>query len=108
MPPIAKTSFSAFVAAMRPKVAGSSTSGGKKSTREDERALVVEPVDRGVVGRVEADEQVLGLRRDEALQQLLEPRRRVLRGAAAADGEARERAAIRPMVRRRRPKPPSS
>ena len=30
-PPIANTSFSAFVAAMRPNVAGSSTSGGKKS-----------------------------------------------------------------------------
>ena len=57
---------------------------------EDERALVVEPVDGGVVGRVEADEQILRLRRDEALEQLLEPRRRVLRGAAAADREARE------------------
>jgi hypothetical protein len=32
VPPIAKTSFKAFVAAIRPKVAGSSTSGGKKST----------------------------------------------------------------------------
>src|SRR5713226_9792303 len=31
-PPIAKTSLSAFVAAMRPNVAGSSTSGGKKSS----------------------------------------------------------------------------
>src|SRR5206468_5029087 len=31
-PPIAKTSLSAFVAAIRPKTAGSSTSGGKKST----------------------------------------------------------------------------
>src|SRR5436190_2729337 len=31
-PPIAKTSLSAFVAAIRPKSAGSSTSGGKKST----------------------------------------------------------------------------
>ena len=32
LPPIAKTSLSAFVAAIRPKCAGSSTSGGKKST----------------------------------------------------------------------------
>ncbi len=31
-PPIANTSFNAFVAAMRPKSAGSSTSGGKKSS----------------------------------------------------------------------------
>ncbi len=31
-PPIAKTSFSAFVAAIAPNVRGSSTSGGKKST----------------------------------------------------------------------------
>ncbi len=31
-PPIAKTSFRAFVAAIAPKVRGSSTSGGKKST----------------------------------------------------------------------------
>ena len=58
--------------------------------REDERALVVEPVDGRVVRRIEADEEVLRLRGDEALQQLLEPRRGVLRRAAAADGEARE------------------
>src|SRR5262249_35906216 len=32
VPPIAKTSLSAFVAAIRPNSAGSSTSGGKKST----------------------------------------------------------------------------
>ena len=32
VPPIAKTSLSAFVAAMRPNSAGSSTSGGKKSS----------------------------------------------------------------------------
>ena len=51
--------------------------------REDERALVVEPVDRCVVGRVEPDEQVLGLGGHEAAQQLLEPRGRVLRRAAA-------------------------
>jgi hypothetical protein len=31
-PPIAKTSFNAFVAAIAPNVRGSSTSGGKKST----------------------------------------------------------------------------
>ena len=43
--------------------------------REDERPLVVELVDRRVVGRVEPDEQVLGLGGHEAAQQLLEPRR---------------------------------
>ena len=58
--------------------------------REDERALVVEAIDGGVVRRVEADEEVFGLRRDEALEQLLEPRRGVLRRAAAADREARQ------------------
>ena len=34
--------------------------------REDERALVVEPVDGSVVGRIEPDEQIGGLDRDEA------------------------------------------
>ncbi len=58
--------------------------------REHERTLVVELVDRGVVGGVEADEQILRLGGDEALEQLLEPRRRVFRGATAADGEARQ------------------
>jgi hypothetical protein len=32
VPPIAKTSLRAFAAAIAPKSAGSSTSGGKKST----------------------------------------------------------------------------
>src|SRR5215212_6404707 len=56
VPPIANTSFSALVAAM----------------------------DGGVVRRREADEQVLGLDGHEPLEQLLEPRRGVLRRAAAA------------------------
>ena len=51
--------------------------------REHERAFVVEPVDGRVVRGVEAHEQVLRLGGDEAAQQLLEPRRGVLRGAAA-------------------------
>ena len=55
--------------------------------REDERTLVVEPVDRSVVRRVEADEQVLRLGRHEPAQQLLEPGRRVLRRAAAGRRE---------------------
>ena len=50
---------------------------------EDERALVVEPVHGRVVGRVEPDEEIRRLGRHEPREQLLEPRRRVLRGAAA-------------------------
>ena len=85
MPPIAKTSLSAFVAAIAAEEGRVVDERREEVEREDERALVVEPVDGGVVGRIEADEEVLRLRRDEALQQLLEPRRRVLRRAAAAD-----------------------
>ena len=51
---------------------------------EDDRPLVVELVDGGVVRGRKPDEKVLGLDRHEAAQQLLELRRRVLRGAAAA------------------------
>ena len=55
--------------------------------REDERAVVVEPVDRSVVCRVEPDEEVLRLGRDESAQQLLEPRRGVLGRAATGRRE---------------------
>src|SRR5204863_6806486 len=55
--------------------------------REDERALVVELVDGRVVGRVEADEQILRLCRNEPAQKLLQARRRVLRGAPAGGRE---------------------
>ena len=67
--------------------------------REDERALVVELVDGGVVRGREPDEQVLGLGRDEAAQQLLEPRGRVLRRAAAARREGGEALGPRPTIR---------
>ena len=40
-----------------------------------------------VIGRPEADEQVLFLDGDEPAEQLLEPRGRVLRGTSAAGGE---------------------
>src|SRR6185369_6664932 len=50
----------------------------------------VEPVDGGVVGRSEPDEQVLGLRRYEASKQLLEARRRVFGCAATAGREVGE------------------
>ena len=90
MPPIAKTSLSAFVAAIAPKSYGVVDERREEVDGEDERALVVEPVDGSVVGRVEPDEQVGRLRRDEAAQQRLEPRGRVLRGATAALGELRQ------------------
>jgi hypothetical protein len=55
--------------------------------REDDRAVVVEAVDGRVVGGIEADEQVLGVGRDEPAQELLEPRGGVLRGAPAGGDE---------------------
>ena len=90
LPPMAKTSLSAFVAAIAPKSAGSSTMRREEVGREDERALVVELVDGGVVGRVEPDEEVLRRRRREAGEELLEPGRRVLRRAPASGLEAGE------------------
>jgi hypothetical protein len=74
----------------RAVVAGVVDDGREEVEREDQCPLVVEPVDGRVVGRREADQQVLGLRRDEALEQLLEARRRILGGAAAAGGEVGE------------------
>ena len=89
MPPIANTSLSAFVAAMRAERRGVVDERREEVEGEDERAVVVELVDGRVVGGREPDEQVLGLDGHEALEQLLEPRRRVLRGAAAADRQVR-------------------
>ena len=71
--------------------------------REDERALVVELVDDRVVGGREADEEVLGLRGHEAAQELLEPRRGVLRGTAAARRERGELHRHASNVREERP-----
>ena len=64
--------------------------GREEVEREDQRALVVEPVDGGVVRGRESDEQVLGRNRNEALEQFLQPCRGVLRGAAAAARQVRE------------------
>ena len=91
MPPIAKTSLSAFVAAIAPNVARVVDERREEVDREDDRALVVEPVDRGVVRGIEADEEILGLGRDEPGEQRLEPRGRVLRRAAAGASERRQR-----------------
>ena len=59
--------------------------------REDDRALVVQPVHRGVVGGIEPDEQILRLGGHEPGEQRLEPSGRVLGGAAARAGERRQR-----------------
>ena len=90
MPPIAKTSFSAFVAAIDAVVGRVVDDRREEVEREDQRALVVELVDGRVVGGRQPDEQVLGLDRHEAGQQLLQAGRRVLRGAASAGGEVGE------------------
>ena len=73
-PPIAKTSDNAFAAAISPKVRGSSTSGGKKSTVPIDRQLVADTVDSAVVGRVQSGDKVvravdgsLGAETDEGL-----------------------------------------
>jgi hypothetical protein len=58
--------------------------------REDDRLLVVQLVHRRVVGRRQADEQVLVGDRREAAQQLLEERRRVLGCAPPGRGEIGE------------------
>ena len=58
---------------------------------EDEGAVVVEPVHGRIVGGIEADEQIGRVDRDEAGEQLLEPCRRVLRGAATGFGKRGER-----------------
>ena len=55
--------------------------------REDQGALVVEPVNSRIVRGREPDEQILRFDRDEAREQFLEARSRVLRGAAATRGE---------------------
>jgi hypothetical protein len=49
----------------RAVVAGLVDHGREEVERENQRPLVVESIDRGVVGRSEADEQVVGLHRDE-------------------------------------------
>jgi hypothetical protein len=56
----------------------------KEVEREDQRALFVEPVDGGVVRGRQADEEVLGLDRDETGEQLLQTRSRILGGASSA------------------------
>ena len=74
----------------RAVVAGVVDDRREEVEREDDRALVVDAIDGGVVRRREPDEQVLRLDGHEALEQLLETRSRVLRRAPAARGEIRE------------------
>ena len=68
--------------------------GREEVDGEDERAVVVEPVHGRVVGGIEADEQLGRVDRDEAREQLLESRRRVLRGAATGLRKRGERRRI--------------
>ena len=58
VPPIAYTSDSALVAAIRPQSYGSSTMGVKKSVVTTSARSSRDAVHRGVVGGVETDEQV--------------------------------------------------
>ena len=75
----------------RAEVAGVVHDRREEVDREDERALVVEAIDGGVVRRIEPHEQVGCVDRDEAGEQLLEPRRRVLRGTPTRPRERGER-----------------
>ena len=87
VPPIAKTSFKR-VRRRDGAIVGRVVHDRREEVEgEDERALVVQPVDRRVVCGREPDEQVLGLDRDKPLQELLQPRGRVLGGTTAARGE---------------------
>ena len=63
---------------------------------EDDRALVVQPVDRRVVGGIEPDEQILRLGGYEPREQRLESSCRVLGGATARTGERGERDGLHP------------
>ena len=58
--------------------------------REHDRPLVVQAVDRSIVGRIETDEQILGFGRDEPCEERLETRGRVLRRTASGARERRE------------------
>ena len=91
-PPIAKTSDSAFAAAISPNVRGSSTSGGKKSSVADDREVWRDAVGGRVIGRVEAgDERAAGAALGaEAGQRVGQEVRAQLRGAAAAVGQLGE------------------
>ena len=61
-PPIAKTSLSAFAAAISPNVRGVVDERRKEVERADDREVVADPVRGRVVGRVEAGDQLARLR----------------------------------------------
>ena len=65
--------------------------GREEVDGEHERRPLVEAVHGRVVGGIEPDQQVCSIRGDEAAEQLLEPRGRVLRRAPARLREARQR-----------------
>jgi hypothetical protein len=68
----------------RPVVGGVVDDRREEIQGEDDRAVVVEAIDRRVVRRGEADEEILGVHGHEPFQELLQPRGRILRGATAA------------------------
>ena len=88
---MAKTSLSAFVAAIAPKSPRIVHDGREEVDGEDDRPLVVEAIDGCVVCRVEADEEICRVHRNEPCEQLLEPGRRVLRSAPAGLRERGQR-----------------
>ena len=75
----------------RAEVAGVVDHRWEEVDGEHERALVVEPVDGRIVGRVEPHQQIRGVGRSEGAEQRLEPRGRVLGRAPAGASEAGER-----------------
>src|SRR3989338_3480782 len=85
VPPIAYTSDSALLAAMRPKSNGSSTIGMKKIGGRDTRLPVVQAINRRVIAGFGADQQV-GIRQLFLCfaQNLLQQRRGDFAAAAAA------------------------
>ena len=74
----------------RTEVAGIVDDRREEVDREDERALVVELVDRRVVGGREPDEEIRVRFDRQGADEVLQQRRRVLRRAPAARHELRE------------------
>ena len=86
-PPMANTSLQALAAAMAPKSAGSSTSGGKKSVVDTSATSSPTLVDGGVVERGQPDQQRgVGRAAASVADQLSEQRGAPLGGAPPARG----------------------
>src|SRR5207237_1352044 len=70
----------------RTEVRGTGDERREEVEREDERLVIVELVYGRVVGRVESDEQGRIVEERQRREKFLKPARRVLRGAASANG----------------------